>query len=284
MRQITVVVAVTLAWLTGFQTCALADVQGNGDGGSLNCLGLGYLGPSVGVAGACDNGVPVPTKQPPAGHTSGQPEQDKGDYWAPLGANVAKGDYAQCANGVVPVYWQEYDARGQPIGQPEAVCPTPQAETTTSAVPPPPPPEEVWANTPLPDVLLRFNPATVGLTQLATFFWVSGVEQNVQVGIGIEGYRLTVSASPKEFLWNFGDGGSARSTVGGSPGNPAVEHTYAEAGSYRVTLTIIYAGNLAYSGPAGQGTEALPSYWAGPYSATYTVQQVRSVLVAPAGM
>jgi hypothetical protein len=139
----------------------------------------------------------------------------------------------------------------------------------------------VWAYTPLPRPIIQFNPSTVGLTQLPTLFWASGVNQNVDARVELEGYALTVGARPTEFLWNFGDGARAESAGPGDPGDPAVEHTYTEAGTYRVVLTVVYSGSFSYSGPSGQGGESLADYAAGPYAEAYTVQQVRSVLVMP---
>jgi len=281
MKRSVILTAIVACCLLADSHPAFAGVQGNGDGGNSQCLGLGYLGPAVGVAGACDNGVPVPSKQPSGNHKVAQPKADNGDYWVPIGASVSNAGYGQCPNGSIPSYVQEYDAQGQPIGQPEAICPSSNNPTPAPAPAPPPPPQVVWAQAPLPTATLRFDPGTVGLTQLPTWFWASGVGQVVSVTVGIEGYTLAVKARPVAFTWYFGDGTSATATTAGSPTAPSVEHTYSLAGTYQVRLTIMYEGAVTYDGPAGAGSEGLPSYLDGPFVQAYTVQQVKSVLVAP---
>jgi hypothetical protein len=283
MKVIVVVAIVSIVFFVSGGAVALASGLSNGNAGGSTCLGLGYLGPSVGVAGVCENGVPVPAKQPSGTQKAGGTGRHSGDYWAPIGASVSNAGYGQCPKGSIPTYIQEYNAQGQPIGQPEAVCPAPQPQVPVTTPPPPPAPQAVWAETPLPAATLETNPGALGLAQLPTLFWVKGVGQGVTSSVEIEGYELSVSARPREFLWSFGDGGTAQSTSAGGPQGPSVVHTYTEPGTYRVTLTVVYSGQMTYSGPGGEGSEALPNYGAGPYSEDYTVQQVRSLLVVPAG-
>ena len=270
---------VACGWfLSSGATCAVASVEGGGNGGPSACLGLGYLGQAVGVRGECDAGKPVPPA--PLAHHRGLHAQTGfgGNYWE----QVAGPGYDTCPGGSAAQYWQEYDPQGKAVGPPEPKCPSPNNNTPTPPPPPPPPPPsvaEVQGEVPLPSAVIQFNPVRVGLTQLPTFFWAQGVGQAVHVSRAIAGYTITTDAFPIAYVWRFGDGTSATSTIAGSPTVPSATHTYTRPGSYEVSVSVEYTGSFSFAGPGGSGTEPLGDYYSQPFQATYTVQQVRSVLV-----
>jgi hypothetical protein len=253
---------------------AFAGTLGGGGDGLSGCLGLGYLGPAVGVQADCQSVVPTqPRPQPASKHTNSQ-----GYYWE----QVAGPGYDTCPGGSAAQYWQEYDPQGKAVGPPEPKCPTPNNNTPPPPPPPAPPPPsstEVQGEVPLPSAVIQFNPVRVGLTQLPTFFWAQGVGQAVHVSRAIAGYTITTDAFPIAYVWRFGDGATATSTIAGSRTVPSATHTYTRPGSYEVSVSIEYTGSFTYVGPDGSGTEPLGDYFSRPFQATYTVQQVRSVLV-----
>ena len=256
---------------------ASASVAGGGDGGPSGCIGLGSIGPVVSTRGECRGGKPVPTAPPASAHRPDSHVQSSsgGDYWK----TVLGPGYGACTGGTAGQYVQEYNSRGNPIGSVQLICPEPSPSTTLPPPPPPPTPADVQAEVPLPSATIGFNPKTVGLTQLPTFFWAQGATQPVEVSIDVGGYTITTDAVPISYDWNFGDGASAVSKTAGSASVPAVTHIYGEAGTYKVSVLVEYTGTFNYAGPGGSGTQSLGDYESGPFSFTYTVQQVRSVLV-----
>ena len=82
------------------------------------------------------------------------------------------------------------------------------------------------------------------------------------------------------YQWDFGDGASATGASAGAEGEPSVTHTYVDKGTYSVGLAVEYAGSYHFAGPAGAGSASLGVYWQPPADTPYTVQEVRSVLLA----
>lgn len=254
---------------------ASAGDAGGNPGGYSDCQGLGYLGPAVGVRGQCQGQNPRPAPHTPSGHAI--ETGPSGYYWMPGSGDSLS--YENCPDGKVPQYVQEYSPQGQPVGLAQMWCP---GEPLPTPAPPAPPPgsADVWAEVPLPTAVVEFSPDEVGLTQLPTWFWAQGVSQSVEVTAEIDGYRIMTSAQPVGYTWHFGDGTSASVTTAGTASDPSVEHTYAEAGTYDVSVVVEYTGSFNFVGPTGNaGTEPLSPYYSRAFVAPYTVQQVRSVLV-----
>ena len=179
----------------------------------------------------------------------------------------------------MPEALQEYGPNGQPIGTPIVVCPSQAIPKPNVPPPPPPTPAEVWAHVSLPSPALAINPATVGITQLPSWFWVTGVGGAVTVTATINGYSVTTTATPVAYQWNFGDGSTDTSQTPGSEFDPSVTHTYDYKGTYIVSLLVDYTGTFSYAGAGGTGTESLGNYVEPGTSAPYVVQEVRSVLM-----
>ena len=193
--------------------------------------------------------------------------------------------YASCPSGAganVVLAVNQYGQNGRLTGSKSVICPAGQS-TTTLAPPPPPSAGQVWSEVPLPAPVPDINPATAGITQLASWFWVKGGGGPVSVTAEMGASTVTATASPVAYQWDFGDGTSAASGRAGGEGAPSVTHTYVEKGTYSVGLAVEYAGSYSFAGPAGSGSASLGSYWQAPVSASYTVQEVRSVLLPPGG-
>jgi hypothetical protein len=268
---------ITLASMVAPHEATAGGLGGNGGG----CGGFGSLGTAVGAGVGCYGGAGATQVAPQ--RAAGPASAQSGDTWRPADNDWG---YASCPNPVgpnIPAALQEYGPNGKPIGNPIVVCP-PNGEAAAAAPPPPPPtPAEVWTQVPLPGAALSVNPARVGLTQLPSWFWVTGAGFPVTVTVIVGGYSVTTTATPVAFQWSFGDGATATSNSAGSPGDPSITHTYHFKGTYIVNLSIAYTGTYFYSGPGGTGTAALGEYVQPAVSSPYVVQEVRSVLVPTAG-
>jgi hypothetical protein len=126
------------------------------------------------------------------------------------------------------------------------------------------------------------NPGTAGVTQLPSWFWVTGATGPVSVTTTVGAYTVTATAVPVAYRWDFGDGANAISDSPGDQGQPSVVHTYGAKGTYTVGLAVEYSGNYVFAGPGGAGSTALGDYWQPQVSTAYFVQEIRSVLV-PSG-
>ena len=236
------------------------------------------MGPVVGATAGCGGSPSQPTPT--------QPEDPKPDT-SGSGYTYKPADndwgYITCPNPTgpdMPQALQEYGPNGQPIGTPIVVCPSQTIPKPNVPPPPPPRPAEVWAHVSLPSPALAINPATVGITQLPSWFWVTGVGGPVTVTATIDGYSVTTTATPVAYQWNFGDGSAGTSQTPGSESDPSVTHTYDYKGTYIVSLLVDYTGTFSYAGPGGTGTESLGNYVEPGTSIPYVVQEVRSVLMA----
>jgi hypothetical protein len=176
----------------------------------------------------------------------------------------------------VPIYAQLIGPRGV-IGDPVLTC-------TVRRPPPPPNPEQVWASAPLPLPDIEFNPARIGLTQLATWFWLSNDGGLVTLSVELAGYYVSLAVRPISYHWDFGDGSSTDSSTSGSPGGAleaSAVHTYVEPGTYNVGVTVTWAGDYTFTGYGVDETLSLGPVNQPEVFRLYTVQQVRGVLVPP---
>lgn len=77
----------------------------------------------------------------------------------------------------------------------------------------------------------------------------------------IDGVSVEMRLTPVSFIWDYGDGTAPVTTdVGGNPQDgfdvrTPTSHVYDETGTYEVTLTTVYTGEIRYP---GQGWEAVP--------------------------
>ncbi|HUC13965.1 MAG TPA: PKD domain-containing protein [Acidimicrobiales bacterium] len=153
----------------------------------------------------------------------------------------------------------------------------------TPPPPPPPSPAEAWAaavkDLPVPQI--RSNPVTSGLVQLETWFWLG----NDQVGVPVTvtaaagGGSVTATVYPVSYTWDFGPPGAVPVTsyTAGAPGsasNASAVYTYADKGTYEVTVAVTWSGSYTFDKGA---PIALPPV-SEEQSFPYEVREVRSVL------
>ena len=173
------------------------------------------------------------------------------------------------------------DPQGNPVGPPKTVCPN-AGSTAPQPPPPPPTPAQVWGATPLPPPIFNWNPHGLGLTGLASWFWVGGVGDPVTATANIRGYTVVTTARPVAYHWGFGDGTGA---VGSSPGTeaaPSVRHVYQTKGKYSLQLIIAWQGQYTFTGNGVAVQTVQLGTVDGPLAtSSYSVQEIRSVLVAP---
>jgi hypothetical protein len=303
---ISCIVVASLVALTSDSAWA-AGGPGPGSGTGTGSLGPTGIGASAVVS--ADGGpatatyTPVAPNPPPA-QQSGYSYETQGNNAAlvcldngtmvpynlsPTGLLVTPSGTNPLGPVFAPTVYQLYGPNGQPVGSPKNVCPSVASNVIASPTPPPPPPPpspaDVWAVTPLPTSAFHFNPGTLGLTQLPTWFWLTGLGGQVAAMATIRGYRVVTTAHPVGFYWSFGDGGSASGRSSGSEANPSVTHTYVTKGGYRVAVIVGWSGQYTFSGN-GIPSETVPLGTVdGPAAtASYGVQEVRSVEVAePSG-
>ena len=279
-------VVLAIALSGGVQAGALAGFQA---ASRSSCGGSGNLGATVGARLGCPGppgatqtpGRTTVTTTPVVPASSGQASDGPGQTPAPPPNDWG---YLTCPSGAgsnAVLRARQYGPGGMATGSRSVICPSGQTASTSPPPPPPPPPTagDVWAEVPLPAPVLAINPAAAGITQLASWFWVTGAGRPVTVAVNIDAYTVTATASPVAYQWTFGDGSSAASTSPGAEGEPSVTHTYVEKGTYSVSLAVEYAGSYTFAGPAGTGSSSLGVYWQLPVDTSYTVQEVRSVLV-----
>ncbi len=272
----------------GWQADGLASFPAGKAGG---CEGSANLGSTVGVRLGCPGAAGPTTGPAPTTATTGRgapPPGRPGDGPGQTSVPVPNAwGFASCpsgagSNAVLPV--NQYGPGGDRRSSKSVICPSAQTGTTAS-VPPPPPPSagQVWAEVPLPRLVLGINPAAAGITQLPSWFWVTGGGGPVTVTVEMGGYTVTAAASPVAYQWVFGDGTSALSNRAGALAGPSVTHTYVAKGTYTVALAVEYAGSYSFAGPGGAGSASLGVYWQPGAGTSYTVQEVRSVLVPTGG-
>lgn len=142
------------------------------------------------------------------------------------------------------------------------------------------------------DDLASFVPARPSLGGEPAGFGVVGTPTNIVAAASTHtltgpllGWDVTVRFRPAGYVFDYGDGSSARTTTGGatwaSLGLPqfsptSTSHVYRERGTYTVSLTLQYAADVDF----GSGWRPVPGYVnapAPPY--TLEVLEVRTALV-----
>lgn len=284
----TVVMTATPSWA--------ADGPGGSGSGSL---GPGGIGAGAGAPGGTDAPAPVSyTPAPP----NAAPSTQSGYVWTNVGSDLL----FTCTNGqptaIPPPVGPNGPGTGMSLGPPGAagfpnlyelvgpngnviatqdVCPGQPAAPAPPPPPPPPTPAEVWAQTPLPTPTVNFDPSTLGLTQLPTWFWLTGVDAQVTATVTIRGYTVVTTAHPADYYWYFGDGAGATSASPGTQAAPSVTHTYVTKARYNVKVIMGWSGQYTFTGN-GVAAQTVPLGTVdGPAdTAAYGVQEVRSVGVA----
>ena len=93
----------------------------------------------------------------------------------------------------------------------------------------------------LPQRNIFYVPKSGAVVQVPMYFWTDATTQFSTTSM-ILGINVGVTLTPL-FTWNFGDGTIYSTTSPGAPyPNGTISHTYTSAGTYKVSLTISWAG------------------------------------------
>jgi len=295
MKKAIIGLAVVL-WVIAPSMRAYAEAVGSGsfEGGGISAT-VYSSGASAGVttAGA---GPSVPVGGYGGAEVYTSPVD--GAVWQGMGTSTAAqagcgsaGGTVQAA-GMAPPGTAQYvliGSDGNPIAT-EAVTCRPAPGGGSVATPPPPPPtgSQVWQTAtgwePLVSSGIEVNPQTLGLTGLASWFWLSNPTTSLPpLTVSIAGYSVTASATIASYTWTFGDGDSATAYGPGSSPAPAAVYTYQQKGSYQVSVIAHYVGSYTFAGN-GLTPQTVPlNVDVTMGTLTYGVQEARSVLVDPGG-
>ena len=99
----------------------------------------------------------------------------------------------------------------------------------------------------LPGSKILYQPTNDAITGVPVYLW-SDTNAVFQVATVILGIGVSVEMNPS-FLWDFGDGTRfTTSSAGGPYPDATITHTYKQAGTYTINLTISWAGSWAAQG------------------------------------
>ncbi|HEY7874808.1 MAG TPA: hypothetical protein VIG64_06765 [Actinomycetota bacterium] len=130
-----------------------------------------------------------------------------------------------------------------------------------------------------PKPRMRLAPRAVGLTGLASYFWLARRPRPITASAGVPGLTVTAQARPVQFVWDFGDGAEKTTRKSGRrwrarrPGN--IAHVYQTRGRYRTTVEVIWEARWRVGG----GSWRPLGYFTNSDSRRYRVRQVIAVLV-----
>lgn len=150
------------------------------------------------------------------------------------------------------------------------------------ATPPAPPtPAEIRDRTPLPTPAFGVAPVE-GLAgargEARTALWDDNGAGGRTLSLTLRGYTVVVRSAPGQWVWDLGDGTRVTTSRPGTEADPAVRHTYEDAGPLTVTVRVSWSGSYTYS---GNGTAAQTVGLPGATreaSRGYSVAQVNPVL------
>jgi hypothetical protein len=97
------------------------------------------------------------------------------------------------------------------------------------------------------------------------------------------GWPIEVLFQPSQYVWNFGDGNTARLSIagkswGGAQFSPTeTSHVYSQPGTYQVSLTVGYVASYRFDGGAFRSIPGV--VWRDAGSQMLAVLRVTSVLV-----
>jgi hypothetical protein len=153
--------------------------------------------------------------------------------------------YGYNCGGTVSVVWVVL--AGPPSAAPKVTRPvtTPGRPSTTEAA-------FLYASASTPPLTINLNPAAAGITNLPSYFSVTGYDGKpiYEPGLGTGG-SVELRLTPEGYLWSFGDGSSLRTDSLGQANQPVsdIAHTYtvrsdwspyASGGLYSVQVTAYF--------------------------------------------
>jgi hypothetical protein len=125
---------------------------------------------------------------------------------------------------------------------------------------------------------IEIAPARLGLTGLASFFWLAEEPPIVSATAEVPGLSVTAEATPVRYVWHFGDGSNL---VTDHPGRPwtfhrpgNVAHTYETKAIYDLTAEVVYEARWRTNGGPWQPL----GFFSTADSTDYQVQELIAVL------
>jgi hypothetical protein len=166
---------------------------------------------------------------------------------------VCGGTEALCTMSAHVINGQVFGGGARPIG-----C-TPAQQAAAAAAGPAPLPQvtpgvvlTALRRVGLPAAAVRTQPKDKTLVNFATIFYAR--PQAVTRTLTLLGQQVTVEASPRSFVWHYGDGTALRTTSPGAP-YPAkdITHEYTDAHvTVRTSVDVSYSGRFRVGGGAWQ--------------------------------
>jgi hypothetical protein len=121
----------------------------------------------------------------------------------------------------------------------------------------------------------------VGLTGLASYFWLARRPRPITATAGVPGLTVTAQARPIQYVWDFGDGAEKVTRKSGRPWRArrpgSIGHVYETRGRYRTGVEVVWEARWRI----GRGAWRPLGYFANSDDRRYRVRQVIAVLVRP---
>jgi hypothetical protein len=218
---------------------------------------------------------PTPVPQPGGSGSSNLTYTPIQNGVAPGGGSVVA--LVACPPGSTP--YAVFDATGAFVG---TVCVSNQAPAAGPLSTPVQLAQQASAQQPWPALQVGINPG-IGLTGLASWYWLAGNPQMPDATATAAPLTVTVHATLIDVVWDFGDGSglSSGTDLGRAfPAQSSIQHvfesdTFGRPG-YKCTALVRY--RVTYSVNSGPFAEL--GVKANPYSVTYQVNQLQPEAVS----
>lgn len=218
---------------------------------------------------------PTPLPQPGGSGSSNFTYTPIQNGVAPGGGSVVA--LVACPPGSTP--YALFDATGAFVG---TVCVSNQAPAASPLSTPVQLAEQASAQQPWPALQVSINPG-IGLTGLASWYWLAGNPQMPDATATAGPLTVTVHATLIDVVWDFGDGSglSSGTDLGRAfPAQSSIQHVFEsdtfERPGYKCTALVRYRATYSVNG----GPFAELGVKANPYSISYTVNQLQPEAVS----
>lgn len=107
--------------------------------------------------------------------------------------------------------------------------------------------QRAFQDLPLPVAGVRVDPAPTSLVNIPTAFFAGG-QQEATFTPTILGTQVSITATPAQWQWTWGDGTSMTTDNPGVPKRPVVAHEYTRSADYSVGVTTTWTGTFTVAG------------------------------------
>lgn len=135
-----------------------------------------------------------------------------------------------------------------------------------------------FQNLPLPEFTPDSRPMPTTLVNVPTSFAAGTADPVTLTTEPLAGIVVTVVATPVEWQWTFGDGGTLTTKVPGRPGTDDVTHLYERAQTFGASVRVTWTGTFTLPGSSEVFPIRTPAYVQGPV-AQVDVREARTELV-----